>query len=112
MKTQVMTVGNQEMTIAAYSVHRSNNPVYGTMQAVKVNELVKALRSGVVHGYFTKKNGSVREFWGTTKASLAIKKTQHEIGYAPRIRQGIVPFLDCECGQWRSLRIGSLISFD
>ena len=112
MRTQVMTVGSQEIAIAAYSIHRSNNPVYGAVQAVKVNELVKALQKGVVHGYFTKKDGSVREFWGTTRTSLAAKKTQHEIGYAPRIQQGVVAFIDCECGQWRSLRIGSLISFD
>lgn len=39
-------------------------------------------------------------------------KTQHEIGYASRIRKGVVPFIDCETGQWRSLRIGSLISFN
>lgn len=112
MNTQVMIASRQEMTIVAYSIHRSNNPVYGAVQAVKVNELVKALRRGVVHGYFTKKDGSVREFWGTTITSLAAKKTQHEIGYASRIRKGVVPFIDCETGQWRSLRIGSLISFN
>lgn len=112
MKTQVMIVDSQEMAIAAYSVHRSSNPIYGTMQAVKVSELVMALRTGVVHGYFTKKDGSVREFWGTTNKSLVSKKTVHGIGYTSRIHQGVIPFIDCETGQWRSLRIGSLISFN
>ena len=107
-----MTVGSQEIAIAAYSIHRSNNHVYGAMQAVKVKELVKALRSGVVHGYFAKKDGSVREFWGTTNKSLVSKKTEHGIGYTSRIHQGVIPFIDCETGQWRSLRIGSLISFN
>ena len=110
--TQIMIANSQEMTIAAYAMTRSINPVYGALQMSKANELVNALRNGVVHGFFTKKDGSIREFGGTTNKSLASKKTAHEIGFAPRLPLGVIPFVDCETGKWRSLRIGSLISFE
>lgn len=110
--TQIMIANTQEMTIAAYAMTRSNNPVYGALQLSKANELVNALRNGVVHGFFTKKDGTIREFWGTTNKSLASRKTVHEIGYAPKLPLGQIPFVDCEIGEWRSLRIGSLISFE
>ena len=107
-----MIANTQEMTIAAYAMTRSNNPVYGALQLSKANELVNALRNGVVHGFFTKKDGTIREFWGTTNKSLASRKTVHEIGYAPKLPLGQIPFVDCEIGEWRSLMIGSLISFE
>lgn len=112
MNTQIMTINSQEMTIAAYALTRANNPVYGALQLSKSNELVNALRNGVVHGFFTKKDGSIREFWGTTNRTLASKKTVHEIGYEPKLPLGQIPFIDCETGNWRSMRIGSLISFE
>ena len=112
MNPRFMTVSNAELIVASYAINRSNNPAYGVLQASKANELVNALRKGMVHGFFTKKDGSIREFWGTTNASLAAKKTVHEIGYAPRLSLGIIPFIDCETGDWRSLRIDNLISFE
>lgn len=112
MGIQIMGVKSQEMVVTAYSMMRSDNQVYGALQAVKANGLVNALRNGVVHGYFIKKDGKVREFWGTTNRTLASKKTVHELGFAPRLSYGVIPFIDCETGRWRSLRIGSLISFD
>ena len=63
------------------------------------------------HGYFTKKDGSIREFWGTTNPSLASKKTVNPIGTEPRLPKGQIPFVDCELGEWRSMRVGSFIGF-
>ena len=107
-----MVVNSKEMTIASFAMARSNNAVYAALQTSKAYELVNALRKGVVHGFFTKKDGTIREFWGTTSKSLTTRKTVHEIGYAPKLPHGQIPFIDCENGEWRSLRIGSLISFE
>ena len=111
MKAQIMTVNNQELIIASYAVTRSNDSFLAALQMSKCNELVNRLRNGIVHGFFTKKDGSIREFWGTTNPSLASKKTVYPIGTMPRLPQGQIPFVDCECGEWRSLRVGSFIGF-
>ena len=54
---------------------------------------------------------TIREFWGTTSASLASKKTVYPIGTEPKLPKGQIPFIDCEKGQWRSMRIGSFIGY-
>ena len=111
MKTQIMSISNQEMIIASYSISRSNDAFLAALQMSKCNELVNRLRNGIVHGYFLKKDGTIREFWGTTNASLAAKKTVYPIGTEPKLRRGQIPFVDCETGQWRSMCIGSFIGY-
>ena len=111
MNTQIMTISKQEMIIASYAINRSNDAFLAALQMSKCNELVNRLRNGNVHGYFTKKDGTIREFWGTTNASLASKKTVYPIGTEPKLRNGQIPFIDCEIGQWRSMRIGSFIGY-
>ena len=55
-----MTVSNQEMIIASYAITRSNDAFLAALQMSKCNELVYRLRNGIVHGFFTKKDGSIR----------------------------------------------------
>ena len=111
MNTQIMTVSNQEMIIASYAVARSNDGFLAALQMSKCNELVNRLRTGIVHGYFLKKDGSIREFFGTTNPALASKKTVYPIGTMPKLPKGQIAFIDAEIGQWRSMRIGSFIGY-
>ena len=112
MNTQIMTVTKQEMIIASYAISRSNDNFLAALQMSTCNELVNRLRNGIVHGYFLKADGkTIREFWGTTSASLASKKTVYPIGKEPKLPKGQIPFIDCEKGQWRSMRIGSFIGY-
>ena len=102
MNTQIMTVSKQEMIIASYSIRRSNDAFLAALQMSKCCELVNRLRTGIVHGYFLKKDGSVR---------LAEKKTVYPIGTEPKLPKGQIPFIDCEIGQWRRMRIGTFIGY-
>lgn len=111
MDTQIMKVNGQEMTIAAYALSRANNPVFGALQLAKCEKLVDDLKNGIVHGYFQKVDGSIREFIGTTNRALASKKCVYPIGTDPKLRHGQIPFIDCMTGQWRSMRIGSFIGY-
>lgn len=112
MNTQIMKVSNQEMVIASYAIPRSNDSFLAALQMSKCNELVNRLRTGIVHGYFLKADGkTIREFWGTTNPSLASKKTVYPIGTEPKLPKGQIPFVDCEKGLWRSMRVGSFIGF-
>ena len=87
MRTQIMTVSNQEMIIASYAITRSNDAFLAALQMSKCNELVNRLRSGIVHGYFLKADGNtIREFWGTTNPSLAAKKTVYQTGSPAKFR--------------------------
>ena len=107
-----MTVSQQEMIIASFAISRSNDAFLAALQMSKCNELVYRLRNGIVHGFFAKKDGSIREFWGTTNPSLASKKTVYPIGTMPRLPKGVIPFMDIEDGcQWKSMRIGSFIGY-
>lgn len=110
--TQIMTLSGQEMIIADYATRRSNDGFAAALQMSKCNELVNRLRTGIVHGYFLKADGkTIREFWGTTMKSLAETKTAYKIGTEPKLRYGQIPFIDCECGKWKSMRIGSFIGY-
>ncbi len=111
MNTQIMMVTNQEMTIAAYAANRTNDSLYAALQIGKCMQLINDLKNGVVHGFFKKVDGTIREFIGTTNRSLASKKTSYPIGTMPKLRQGQIPFIDCETGEWRSMRIGSFIGY-
>lgn len=107
----LMTISKQELVIASYAAARSNDNFIAALQMSKCNELVNRLRNGIVHGYFLKKDGSVREFIGTTNKALAEKKTVYPIGYEPKLIKGQIPFVDLEKGEWRSMRIGSFIGY-
>ena len=113
MNTQIMSVSNQEMIIASYSITRSNDALLAALQMSKCNELVNRLRNGIVHGYFLKADGkTIREFWGTTNPALAEKKTVYPMGTMPRLPKGVIPFMDIEDGcHWKSMRIGSFIGY-
>lgn len=111
MNTQIMTISNQEMIIASYALTRSNDALMAALQMSKCNELVNRLRTGIVHGYFLKKDNTIREFFGTTCASLAAKKSVYPIGTMPKLPKGQIAFVDLEKGQWRSMRVGSFIGF-
>lgn len=109
--TQIMTMTSSEMVLAGYAMARANNKIGGAMQLSMCMRLLSALKNGIVHGFFRKIDGSIREFWETTNPSLVSQKTVYPIGYAPKLAHGQIVFIDCEIGKWRSMRIGSFIGF-
>ena len=72
------------------------------------NETLKAkLQSGVAHFEYVKKNGEIREAWGTTCSNLMKAKV-----YGGGIRRDFVNcvvYWDVEVGDFRSLRFENLI---
>ena len=100
MNTQIMTISKQEMIIASYALSRSNDNFFAALQMSKCNELVYRLRTGIVHGYFQKKDGSIREFWGTTNPSLASRKTVYPIvDHALVMREIHLPAGHVQCAE-------------
>ena len=72
-----------------------------------IEQLKEKLANGVAHFLFIKKDGSVREAWGTTSPSLAQK---HINGNgASRELFKTTAYFDVEKGGWRSLRWESIV---
>jgi hypothetical protein len=73
-----------------------------------IENLKRQMQSGIAHFVFRKKDGSLREAWGTTNKSLAEKHINGR-GYS-RECFATTAYFDVEKGQWRSFRWENLIA--
>ena len=72
-----------------------------------IENLKEKLRNGVAHFLFIKKNGEVREAFGTTNAAVARKYTNGR--GCSREMFKTTAFFDIEKGEWRSFRWESIV---
>ena len=86
---------------------RTNSNEMGIVKAMMIENLKEKLRNGIAHFLFVKKDGSIREAWGTCKAELANAKTNGR--GESRENYATTAFFDVEKGEWRSLRWETLI---
>ncbi len=76
-------------------------------KAAMVAELKKRMQTSVVEFYFTKRDGTLRNAFGTTMPSLA---TKHINGRGiPRESVKTTPFFCVESGEWRSFRWENIV---
>ena len=107
MSTTLIAVNDMTMLRAAVIENRTNNSVFAGMKAMMIEQLKEKMRNGVAHFFFMKKNGELREAWGTTCKSLAEK---HINGRgACREYFSTTAFFDVEKGEWRSFRWETLV---
>ena len=86
---------------------RTQNLLIAGAKAMMIEQLKEKMRNGVAHFFFMKKNGELREAWGTTCKSLAEK---HINGRgACREYFSTTAFFDVEKGEWRSFRWETLV---
>ena len=71
-----------------------------------IDNLKTKLQNGIAHFTFIKKNGELRECWGTTQPNLAKAKTNNG---ESRENYCTTAFYDVEKGAWRSFRWESLV---
>ncbi|WP_300735941.1 SH3 beta-barrel fold-containing protein [uncultured Alistipes sp.] len=105
MNTLIIT----EMTATRMEViaARTQNLLVAGAKAMMIESLKEKLRSGVAHFIYIKKNGEVREAWGTTSKSL-IEKYINGKGCS-RESYSTTAYFDIEKGAWRSLRWESIV---
>ena len=105
--SQIAIVNNMTATRAKVIAYRTNSIDNGIVKSAMISELKTKLANGIAHFVFVKKNGELREAWGTTCVSLAKAKT---IGNgASRESYCTTAFFDIEKGGWRSFRWETLI---
>ena len=86
---------------------RTQNLLIAGAKAMMIESLKEKLRNGVAHFIFIKKNGEVREAFGTTNAAVARKYTNGK-GCSREVFK-TTAFFDIEKGAWRSLRWESIV---
>lgn len=86
---------------------RTQNLLMAGAKAMMIQNLKEKLRNGVAHFIFIKKNGEVREAFGTTNAAVAAKYTNGN-GISREYFK-TTAYFDIEKGEWRSFRWESII---
>ena len=76
-------------------------------KSIMIQQLKEQLRNGVAHFLYIKKNGEVREAWGTTNATLANKYTNGN-GISREFFK-TTAYFDIEKSAWRSFRWESIV---
>ena len=86
---------------------RTDSAAMGVIKAQMIDLLKAKLQMGVAHFVYMKKDGMLREVWGTTASNL-MKANINGRGIS-RDSVNTVPYWDCEKGGFRSLRFENLI---
>lgn len=80
----------------------TNSDIMGVVKVQMIDVLKAKLQSGIAHFLFLKKEGSLREAWGTTANNL-VKANVNGRGVSPD-SVNCVCYWDVEKGGFRSLR--------
>lgn len=104
---QVLAISSSTVERATVIAQRTNNEEIGIIKAMMIQQLKEKLANGVAHFIFIKKDGTVREAWGTTKSELATKKINGR--GESRENYYTTAWWDCENGGWKSLRWESIV---
>ena len=102
-----LVITNQTATRMAVIATRTGSELMAGAKAMMIENLKSKLRSGVAHFIFIKKNGEVREAFGTTNASVAAKYTNGNC--CSREHFKTTAYFDIEKGEWRSFRWESIV---
>lgn len=115
--TTIATINNKGMntmmvknsTAARMKViaNRTNDITIAAAKAVMIELLKTKMTNGVAHFAFQKKDGSVREAFGTIQSNVAEAKTNGN-GIS-RECYNTTAFFDIEKGEWRSFRWETLL---
>lgn len=102
-----LVITNGTATRMAVIAARTGSELMAGAKAMMIEALKEKLRNGVAHFIFIKKNGEVREAFGTTNAAVAAKYTNGK-GISREYFK-TTAFFDIEKGEWRSFRWESLV---
>ena len=105
MNTLVITNGTA--TRMAVIAARTGSELMAGAKAMMIEVLKEKLRNGVAHFVFVKKNGEVREAFGTTNAAVVAKYTNGN-GISREYFK-TTAYFDIERGEWRSFRWESIV---
>ena len=105
-----MIITNNSLTVARMAViaKRTSSELMAGAKSMMIENLKKQMRNGIAHFAFKKKDGTVREAWGTTNKALAEKHIN--CNGCSRELFATTAYFDCEKGQWRSFRWENIVT--
>ena len=104
---QALVLNNATVARATVISHRTKSEELGIIKAMMIDNLKTKLANGVAHFVYLKKDGTVREAWGTTQNNIAKAKTNGR--GVNRELYSTTAYYDVEKGEWRSFRWETLI---
>ena len=105
--TQIVAVNGMTAHRANIIASRTGSEAMGVIKAQMIDLLKVKLQSGVAHFLYMKKDGTLREAWGTCASNL-MKATQNGRGLSGD-QVNTVKYFDVEAGGYRSLRYENLV---
>lgn len=102
-----LVISNSTANRMMVILQRTGSDLVAGAKAMMIENLKEKLRNGVAHFLYTKKDGTIREAWGTTNAALAHKYTNGN-GIS-REYYKTTAYFDIEKSAWRSFRWESII---
>ena len=103
----IVIVNNKTAHRANVITYRTGSAVMGIIKAQMIETLKTKMQSGVAHFVYLKKDGSVREAWGTTASNL-MRATQNGRGLSGDM-VNTIKYYDVIKGDYRSLRYENLL---
>ena len=110
MQTMIITNNSLTPTRMAVIATRTNSALMAGAKAMMIEMMKKQMQSGVAHFFFIKKDGTIREAFGTTCNSL-VQKHINGNGIS-REYCATTAYFDVEAGAWRSFRWENLLSVE
>ena len=105
--TQIVAVNEMTAHRANVIASRTDSEAMGVIKAQMIDLLKVKLQSGVAHFLYMKKDGTLREAWGTCASNL-MKATQNGRGLSGD-QVNTVKYYDVMVGGYRSLRFENLV---
>lgn len=105
--TQVVAMNGMTAHRANVIARRTGSEAMGIIKAQMIDLLKAKLQSGVAHFIYMKKDGSLREAWGTTASNL-MKATQNGRGLSGDA-VNTIKYYDVIAGGYRSTRYENLV---
>lgn len=102
----ILVVNRQSLKRAKVIANRTNSVKCGIAKAILIAKLKEKLNKGIAHFSYIKKNGELREAWGTTNSSF-VEKYINGRGVSREAYNTTVYFDIDRCG-FRSLRWESI----
>lgn len=108
MSANLIAVQNMTMLRAAVIEERTGNSVLAGMKALMIEQLKEKLKNGVAHFVYLKKDGSLREAFGTLNRAL-IDNYINNSGES-REKNQCTAYFDIQAGGFRSFRWENIVS--
>lgn len=108
MNTMIITTDSMTARRMTVIAKRTQSAFMAGAKAMMVENLKTQMRNGVAHFAYLKKDGTLREAWGTTNGSLAEKYINGN--GCSREYFATTAYFDIEKAGWRSFRWESIIA--